>query len=125
MTLLRRAQSGAPSGLRLGACVPHILSRKNGFSQNQKHKDALREQWKLKGPIEFAAQEARRKLYSDMTKKANIVETAVAMPALACKMCFDSKNETFYDDPYDFDETGCRWRMSNSAILEDGNTTDA
>ena len=81
------------------------------LSQNQKHEHALREQWKLKGPTGFAAQEARRKLYSKMKKKGEIVKSAVAMPALACKMFLDSESETFYDEPSIIDDPCISWSL--------------
>ena len=68
--------------------------------QNQKTKDAARENWKLQDSIGFAAQEARRKLYNEMKQKGKIRKVTVAVPALACQMFLEGPNEEFYDDPY-------------------------
>ena len=86
---------------------------------NQKTKDAFREKWKLRDPIGFAAQEARRKHYLEMKKKGGVSKASEVMPVLQCKLFFDSENETFYDDPYDIDDPTVSWS------LEQGNARQA
>ena len=46
-----------------------------------------------------------------MEKKSKIVKTAVAMPALACKMFPDQENETFYDDPCGINDPSVSWAL--------------
>ena len=78
---------------------PPTLEPEQWLGQNQKTKNLLRDNSKLDDPAGFAAQEARRKLYSEMKAKGKIKKISVAMPVLACKGFIDTENEQFYDDP--------------------------
>ena len=72
----------------------------------------MKEAWKLRDPVGFAAQEERRRFYNDMKKKGKGKKTAaVAMPALACKWFLDTENERFYDDPYDAEDPFITWSL--------------
>ena len=85
---VRRTVWAPPWSLR-----PPNIEPEEWLSQNQKHKDSLREEWKLRDPVGFAKQEERRRLYKEMKMKGKVKKTAaVAMPALACKWFLDTVN---------------------------------
>ena len=44
-----------------------------------------------------------------MKKKVKVPKVSLALPVLQCKMFIDSKNELFYDDPYDADDFVVDW----------------
>ena len=81
------------------------------LSQIQTHKDAFRDQWKLKDPTGFAAQDARRKFYSDMKNKGEIAKTAVGMPVLACKMFLGPEHDTLYDHFCSINDPSVSWAL--------------
>ena len=65
----------------------------------------MRDAWKLRDPVGFAAQEECRRLFDEMKLKGKVKRKAtIALPALACTWFLDTPNERFYDDPYDIED---------------------
>ena len=83
---------------------------------NQKNKDALRAKLKLRDPDGFAAQELTRNNYYEMNRRGKVTGQSVAMPVLQFNMFFDSKNELFYDDPYDIDDPAASWSLGKGEV---------
>ena len=51
-----------------------------------------------------------------MKRKGKVTGPSVAMPVLQCKMFIDSKNELFYDYPYDIDDPAASWFLCKGEV---------